>query len=343
MQATTSSPLTCPTCLGPARRVNRSRWANRPIYKGQCTQRCGGGMGLFSLNQKPESATPEGECQVCMRVDLKVPEEQLISLHGFTRPGDGHVYGRCPGAQHPPFEQAKTRAEWYVREILQPEEARLESYRVRLAEPGQPEVESINWQAYVRDDVTGKSNLKFYAVANGDARVSNFLPYGQHKPSFAELVERKLEEVERDLRHLRAEIQRREQRNASWKPKTLRYSNDPKAPTVSQQERAQRQVSLANARSAKAAKKEALRQKRIAAAEETKRGVSIWHQHDGEVTVQPGSEPSLGVSADSSDCFLHILVDVAPGIQITASAHRRNDGTLRPNQVSEHIDPRAFI
>src|SRR5688572_15711949 len=43
-----------------------------------------------------------GECQVCGQ--FQVVKKSLMVLHGYKRPGDGQIDGRCPGENHVPFE-----------------------------------------------------------------------------------------------------------------------------------------------------------------------------------------------------------------------------------------------
>jgi len=56
-----------------------------------------------------EDTTPRDECQIC-EGDFAMKERARntkarghLVHHGFKRPGDGYLYGQCPGAHHLPF------------------------------------------------------------------------------------------------------------------------------------------------------------------------------------------------------------------------------------------------
>ena len=44
-----------------------------------------------------------GTCQACFG-EYKVGDDRAMVLHGYLRPGNGEVRGRCCGTDHPPFE-----------------------------------------------------------------------------------------------------------------------------------------------------------------------------------------------------------------------------------------------
>lgn len=53
-----------------------------------------------------------GTCQVCAGT-FKIVRGK-ISLHGYNRPGDGIIHGRCPGAQELPYEESRTALGRYI-------------------------------------------------------------------------------------------------------------------------------------------------------------------------------------------------------------------------------------
>ena len=78
----------------------------------------------------PDVRTREntGTCGCCLR-NIKLREKHgeslpVVVLHGYTRPGDGHVVGHCPGEAYPPYElsDAATR---HLRDIVRPNIAHL--------------------------------------------------------------------------------------------------------------------------------------------------------------------------------------------------------------------------
>ena len=58
------------------------------------------------------SSTPEtvrryvGNCQVC-EGDFKTTKGGLVALHGYKRPGDGYIRGRCPGENALAYERSR--------------------------------------------------------------------------------------------------------------------------------------------------------------------------------------------------------------------------------------------
>lgn len=45
-----------------------------------------------------------GNCQICEK-DFKLTGEGYLVHHGYRRPGDGALYGSCPGVDHVPYER----------------------------------------------------------------------------------------------------------------------------------------------------------------------------------------------------------------------------------------------
>jgi hypothetical protein len=60
----------------------------------------------YSLGKRDATVTTHyiGNCQICER-DQKLREERLV-LHGYLRPGWGHVNGQCPGVGHAAYEHS---------------------------------------------------------------------------------------------------------------------------------------------------------------------------------------------------------------------------------------------
>jgi hypothetical protein len=57
-----------------------------------------------------------GECQVCGA--YQVVNKGLMVLHGYKRPGDGFIMGRCWGEEHVPFELSCEVAVAYHKQLV---------------------------------------------------------------------------------------------------------------------------------------------------------------------------------------------------------------------------------
>lgn len=221
----------CPKCGAASMVHNRSRYAGRLALRAYCPNKC----GSFRIAVRPqrESKNPEGLCQVCFRT-YRV-QRACISLHGFQRPGDGYLYGRCPGAKYAPFEVSCERTKEYL-SMLRAEEAR------RVADLNNlqaPDLQSLPWNYHVYGRVVvapegAKVTPPAYAGAAYEItlQIQNGAPEGgwaseyggARKPSFEELRARAIREAEARLRMLRGNIQFIELMIRNWEPKKMKHS-----------------------------------------------------------------------------------------------------------------------
>lgn len=87
-------------------------------------------VGDPTLKKKPPIIEGEtGECQICEHVQ-KLNRGKLV-LHGFTRPGDGYVIGKCYGVYHLPYSESCDQCKEYLK-ILENERDREEKKKKKL-------------------------------------------------------------------------------------------------------------------------------------------------------------------------------------------------------------------
>lgn len=68
-----------------------------------------------------------GICQFCGH--SQVSDRKALVLHGYKRPGDGYVFGRCPGVGLPALNTDKTHTEKWLAEAIVAHETALEVER----------------------------------------------------------------------------------------------------------------------------------------------------------------------------------------------------------------------
>jgi hypothetical protein len=160
-----------------------------------------------------EKATTEGSCQVCFSPQ-KLPRD-VLALHGYQRPGDGSIYGTCPGAAFPPFEQSCELTKWFVEQVLRADLATAE--RVLASLNARPDTVLYVLTKYdFRVHATVKETV---IVKRGDARVGG---YGETSiPSYDDVLLGKVRQEEADIRHLNKVVAEYEDRIASWTPKPV--------------------------------------------------------------------------------------------------------------------------
>jgi len=82
--------------------------------KVSCT-RCAKQLGVKPA-AKVESGSPTGTCQCCFGT-FKAPKSVTLSLHGYERPGNGYIVGRCRGEGHVPFEVSCEQTKIWLQEL----------------------------------------------------------------------------------------------------------------------------------------------------------------------------------------------------------------------------------
>lgn len=329
------SNLTCPECSGPAEVVVRGTF--RTIRKGLCKNRaCTLFFKPFSLNTKPASTTPEGTCQCCFRTDLKVktPGDALdkpgkVSLHGYERPGEGYIVGKCWGESELPYEQSCE----VTKKFLQHVKDAITNMQTALANLEADRVETLT------HIVRKGRGVDIIEVKKGAAWVG--IPRAPGSiPSFEVLRQEAIEKTKRDLHMAQMRRDFLQEKVDTWTLRPLRASTS--TYEANKEKQAKQREERAQARAAKEAKKEEARQKRIESAAKNKRFIEVHHHDDGDHYVSSGHDVAQDRS-DASQSFLNILIDVAPGVQMYVGALRHwNPDRVGAPSFTEHIDPEAF-
>jgi hypothetical protein len=136
-----------------------------------------------------------GECQICEHTQ-KLQGGRLV-LHGYKRPGEGHVYGDCPGTGAEPYEVSCDAIKSYQRSLI---ERTLPSLEARIADIDSGKVTKVT-------RVGTWGGAKDYAV--GD-------------PGFERALQDNRHDVENQISNVKHEIKRAERRIAAWAPKPIR-------------------------------------------------------------------------------------------------------------------------
>lgn len=151
-----------------------------------------------------KAAEFQGTCAVCQGT-FKVRDGKMV-LHGYQRPGDGYIDGRCWGEGAVPWELSPEAAESFLHTILRPNLARLDA---SLAQ-------------YVGGAVTSITRPKGRSHEErrrGDAPV--ILTFTPESPEWAREFERAKSAVESEHRYYARMVQDFEARIAAWTLGTL--------------------------------------------------------------------------------------------------------------------------
>lgn len=297
---------------------------------GRIVQGASGRWMLASSAEKKGAMNPEGTCQVCFK-QFKVPDGKLIALHGYQRPGDGAIHGRCWGAQYAPFEFEKARTEWYLGELEASEERKV----ARLAELQPPGPEML---------VHRRSMMDFVGtpVARGAARVG--IPYTRDwVPSYEEVREHQVREKEGELRMLRLHMSMVRGKIAAWMLKPLIPAGTPSAPSKTQIERQKAREARDAKRAEQVKRKAERRQKRI---ESVQPRVHVIGLGDGDVMVVqnqayvywPREKDMLTRGGGVAQMFL----DTAPGILLVVTEFYKHVTHGEALQWEAYVDADAL-
>jgi len=93
-----------------------------------------------------------GSCQFCGH--SQVVDRKVLVLHGYKRPGDGMVYGRCPGVDLHPLNHDKSATEKWLAEAIADHETAKDA--LRTAET----VKRVAFDALYDDSVDAELRLK---------------------------------------------------------------------------------------------------------------------------------------------------------------------------------------
>ena len=140
-----------------------------------------------------------GTCQVCFRLQ-KAPKDRL-SLHGYTRPGDGFLNGECIGSRELPYELSCETTK-RVLANLETHLSQLKEYFTKLKNRKVPE---FVWE-YMAKTEHGKEITKHITVHIGDARKPApadrsmiYMYTYPHIPSYDEMLEKAIYQQERKI------------------------------------------------------------------------------------------------------------------------------------------------
>ncbi len=151
-----------------------------------------------------KAAEFQGTCAVCQGT-FKVRDGKMV-LHGYQRPGDGYIAGRCWGEGAVPWELSPEAAASFLHAILRPNLARLDA---SLAQ-------------YVGGVVVSLTRPKSQSYAErrrGDAPV--MLTFTPESPEWAREFERAKSAVESEHRYYARMVKDFEARIAAWTLGTL--------------------------------------------------------------------------------------------------------------------------
>lgn len=73
-------------------------------------------VSVSEITQVEGRLRHRGACQFCG--NSQVVDSKVLVLHGYKRPGDGYVYGRCPGAGLKPLNSSKVHTENWLAEYV---------------------------------------------------------------------------------------------------------------------------------------------------------------------------------------------------------------------------------
>jgi hypothetical protein len=193
--------------------------------------KCAKKMG-FTPKPKAAPASPGGTCQVCFGQyraphkgsthDEKEPRPfHSMANHGFQRPGDGYLYGKCPGVNHQPFEKDHERTDWYVTRL---EETKASHERV-LAQLKAGSIDELPYQGHLRErGADGHRKVIVILVKKGAMRTFRQdldLAYGGNIPSFDELLQRAIAQEEGSISGLATHLRIIDARLKAWTEKEL--------------------------------------------------------------------------------------------------------------------------
>jgi hypothetical protein len=157
----------------------------------------------------PESKKPVlvtrylGNCQIC-EGDFKTTEEGKVALHGYKRPGDGHVHGHCPGEGHLAYEKSANLIPLFVKGLRRDEERAEET----LGQIDRGEIESFTKPAWL----AGLPHRSFKDVKKSE------VPGDVWRRELSAYRGR----VDSDRRHARLQREHFEQRLKNWTLRPLR-------------------------------------------------------------------------------------------------------------------------
>jgi hypothetical protein len=172
--------------------------------------RCAKSQG-FTPKAKAGPSNPGGTCQACFRVQ-RVIDGKTVALHGYERPGMGHIVGNCFGSRHQPFEKDSSITAKHL-DFTQTFRVQMKARLDRLVANQVQELafnlETNERNPDYRPSEAGSKRFihKVVDVQKGAAAV--YAPAGTlrgHIPAFEDLRRRAIAEAERTISVLDKEI-----------------------------------------------------------------------------------------------------------------------------------------
>lgn len=179
----------------------------------------------FAPKAKKASANPGGTCQVCF-AEQRVVGGKTMALHGYNRPGIGHIIGDCRGSKRLPFEKACNLTKAHRAHIA----ADLEDDQKFLAKLNAGEVETLRYDAETTErDPNYQAGIPFatrylhqtFHVVKGQKTQYGLAGLRGAVPSYADLLERKVFNVKARIAHMVAELGFLDGKLAGWAVKEL--------------------------------------------------------------------------------------------------------------------------
>jgi hypothetical protein len=251
-----------------------------------------------------------GNCQIC-EGDQKVQEGRMVH-HGYTRPGDGHTHGSCPGVAEAPYEVSCELLKHYLVGLRD----KVANLAKRIDELRSGSVVEIYVEGYRRVDLKRK--------------------HEEPAATWARIVDNEVRSVEYRRRGYESEVRRVELRIARWATKPVRTFEEEKAKEDAG--RAERKAAKDAARAARdakraatAAKQEALKARREAAkkdVEDRMTALAAAPKSDERTLAARAFRQELS-SKKFSWLWLHELECGEAGVELGIARRETYDGHTR--------------
>lgn len=176
-------------------------------------------LGLPTLAEEAEAKKQEaikesgrGTCQCCFG-GFKSRDDVKLVLHGYERPGNGYVVGRCMGEGHPPFEVSCEQTKKF-RQRLESIKAEAIAYKGRL-EGGDVNLLTYHNKKYgIRETVDVLETIVRGAERLSQHETGNFYD----TPSFEQLLKMEISQVDSKITHLNLDIAFLTRKIDGWTP-----------------------------------------------------------------------------------------------------------------------------
>lgn len=149
-----------------------------------------------------------GHCAICMGV-FKVDSVNGMVNHGYQRPGVGYLIGKCFGVGYLPYELGCQALHGWVIEVGKLRKA-AEARREAMRRDGYSETLYLHFRANSWD----RQKTLYAFQANGT--VTPELPRPYRHLTYAEVLRRKLSELDSEIRWLAEELDRANSMIAAW-------------------------------------------------------------------------------------------------------------------------------